>query len=186
MNRRIFFILFSLLSGSIVAQNYSAPMNSLFKVDMGVSGIGYGIEAPLGHKLLLGFDAGLGGGYEISMNHFVYKWNLISPALYISARGELIYNRDERAAKDRRIDNNTGNLFGFRIKYASRDICGQETNYSTLLINAHWGIKRAIGRAWIFSTYIGICYAYDINYSEATLYPAFDLKFSYSIPLGHR
>ena len=181
MNRKIYFILFSLLSGSIVAQSYSAQMNSLFKVDMGISGIGIGVETPLSHKFLLGFDVGLGGGYNVYQDRFEYKWNLSSPAVYMSARGEVIYNRDKRAAKDQRIDNNTGNLFGFRIKYASRDIFGQEINYNTLLFNAHWGIRRAIGEKWIFSTYIGIGYAYGYR-----LYPALDLKFSYSIPLGHR
>lgn len=185
MKRILLPIAIILFSTNIFAQSNPYPMDSRFKIDMGFSGVGIAIETPLSAKFLLGFDAGLGGGYEID-DSFKYLWSSASPSIYASAKGEIIYNREKRVAKGKRIDNNSGNLVGFSLKYSSADIGGRGYNSNTVLFNAHWGIRRALGKSWIFSTYIGLGYAYDTDYSEGIIYPAFDLKFSYSIPLKKR
>jgi hypothetical protein len=127
-------------------------------------------------------ESGLGAGYNIGDHSYHYSWVLNDPAFYASVKGKFFYNRENRAEKGKGVFMNSGNFVGLRVKYASPGLLFNN-NFNTLLTNVHWGVQRQIAKHWMYSFYVGLGYAYDINYSVGTIYPAFDIKFSYVLPV---
>ena len=181
------FTLFLLFYASLLfAQNRITETNleKLIKLDLGLRGVGVTYEPRLSNKMTMELSGGIGGGYDVSFQEFTYYWNLLDPALYIVINPKYYYNRNKRLAKGKSIDLNTGNYIGLGIKYTSRGIAENTDVWDALLFNVHWGIQRAIGKRWTFNTHAGVGYAIDatdLSNSSGTIYPAADLRFSYTL-----
>ena len=155
------------------------PLTSLSKLDLGLGGVGLSREMKLGNKLTFLAGAGMGGGYSIGEGSVEINWTVLSPAFYFTASPRLYYNRDKRAMKEKSTQFNAGNYFGLGVKYVTGNIGGDPAQRSSMLVNGHWGLQRHMGKKWVFDTHVGAGYAWDINSSFGTIYPALELKFSY-------
>ncbi|TDH24561.1 hypothetical protein EXU57_14560 [Segetibacter sp. 3557_3] len=156
-----------------------SALRSLAKLDIGFQGVGLAYEARMGKRTTLELAAGAGGGYDVSEDGVGYEWNILQPAFYAMVTPKLYYNRMKRIQKGKRVENNTGNYLGLRLKFASGSIASNDYLRSAALFNVHWGMQRYVGRRWILNAHFGAGYAQDINSIFGTIYPAIDFKFSY-------
>lgn len=181
MKRVLFSLLFSMIACFAAAQSGSGafPLTSLSKFDLGPGGVGLSREMKLGNKMTTLIGAGMGGGYSIAEGSVAITWSILSPAFYFIASPRFYYNRDKRAMKEKSTRFNTGNYFGLGVKYVTGNIGGDAAQRPSMLVNGHWGLQRHMGKKWIFDTHVGAGYAWDINSSFGTIYPALELKFSY-------
>lgn len=158
-------------------------LRSLFKADLGIEGIGLTYEPRISNRFAIDVSAGTGGGYDIGEEgHFGYYWYFANPAFYFSLTPKYFYNRKKRLDKGKKLHFNSGNYIGLKLKYATPN-SGQifQLTRNSILVNAHWGIQRAMGNHFLFTMHLGAGYAQDIDYNFGTIYPAMDIKFSYII-----
>ena len=154
-------------------------LTNLTKVDLGFQGIGFTYEPRLSNKVTVDLSAGAGGGYDIAEGYLNYKLELRKPAFYFSVTPKYFYNRNSRNLQGKSTLLNSGNYIGLRLKYVTPHDRQTDLTRNSILTNIHWGIQRAIGNNWTFSSHIGIGYAQDIDYNFGTIYPAVDFKVSY-------
>ena len=71
------FIKISLLLFSSFLFSQSKDLNQKFKIEIGFQGLNFGYEKPISNKLLLDFNAGVGGEVEIPEGSIlIIKWEL--------------------------------------------------------------------------------------------------------------
>ena len=150
------------------------------KIDLGLGGIGFTLEQRLVESLTLNMSVGFGGAYYITESTFDYILNPLKPALYVGINPRFFYNQKKRMSGNKKTTFNTGNYWGVKIKYASKSISSDIYSYNVLLYNAHWGMQRAIGERFLFNFHSGVGYGGNISTKYDTVYPAVDLKFSYT------
>lgn len=161
------------------ANNTDNNLSNLIKLDLALQGIGFTFEPRIYKKMTIDFSAGAGGGYDVSEDRLGYEYNFLQPAFYFSVTPKYFYNIQKRIDKGKSIQFNSGNYIGLRLKYNTASIAANIYLRDALLINLHWGLQRAIGNKWTYTTHIGAGYAKDINSQFGTIYPALDFKFSY-------
>ncbi|MCU0335549.1 MAG: hypothetical protein MUF62_11000 [Chitinophagaceae bacterium] len=154
-------------------------LSTQLKLDMGLQGVGISMEPRLGNHLSLDLAMGAGGGYDVSPFSFIYEFNLLQPAFYLSATPKFYYNRLKRLAKQKTIKNNSGNYIGLRLKYTTPSIAPNDYLRQTGLINLHWGLQRPIGNRGVFNTHAGFGYAQSFGNSQGRIYPAIGVNFAY-------
>jgi len=152
-------------------------LSCLTKLDLGLQGIGLTYEPMLSNKVTADISAGASGGYDIAEGSISY--NIFKPAFYFSLTPKYFYNRQTRILKGKTTTLNSGDYIGLRLKYVTPSDRQSDFTRNSILINAHWGIQRAIGNHWAFNFHIGAGYARDIDFGFDTIYPAIDFKFSY-------
>ena len=183
-------ILFSVLIASLFVVNAQTPtnvpkLNNQIKLDLSIGGIGLTYEPRLGGKTTIDLSAGIGGGYDVSEDNVGYDWNILQPAFYFSATPKFFYNRKRRFDNGKNVDLNSGNYIGLRVKYTTAGTAQDGSTRQSLLVNAHWGIQRALGKRWSLNAHVGVGYAEDLDYQYGTIYPSLDLKFSYILWKGN-
>jgi hypothetical protein len=156
-------------------------LSSLIKLDLGLQGIGLTYEPGLSNKMTADISAGTSGGYDITEGSLSYNIEFFRPAFYFSLTPKYFYNRQARIFKGKKPTLNSGNYIGLRLKYVTPNGRQSDFTRNTILVNAHWGIQRAIGNHWTFNFHIGAGYARNIDFDFGTIYPAIDFKFSYII-----
>ena len=179
---RIIFLLFFLTSISLsFAQNpkNTNELRDLTKLDLGLQGIGFTFEPRISNKATMDLSVGSGGGYNVSEERILYKWNLFHPAFYFSATPKWYYNREKRIQAGKNSEYNSGNYIGLRLKFVTGAFGLIDYNRNSLLINAHWGLQRAIGDRLTINAHAGAGYAQDVDAKYGTIYPSVDFKFSY-------
>jgi hypothetical protein len=178
---KIIFLLTSILGFLSVCsgqtQETETKISSLTKLDLSLQGVGLTFEPRLSRNITTDLSAGIGGGYNISEGSIDYQ--VIKPALYISATPKYFYNIKKRIDEGKTIQNNSGNFIGFRLKYNMPLSKKTDMIRNSVLANIHWGLQRAFGNNWLFSSQIGVGYAQDIDNNFGTIYPTLDFKFSY-------
>jgi hypothetical protein len=157
-------------------------LRSLTKLDLGLQGFGFTFEPRLGKKITMDLSLGAGGGYNLVYWNIMYRWYIFNPSFYFSVTPKFYYNLQKRTAGNKRMDFNAGNYIGLRIKYVTKTIGSNADNFDAALINAHWGMQRALGKRWTFNLHAGVGYALDVtdlNHAPGTVYPAVDFRFAY-------
>lgn len=154
---------------------FKSNLTSLSKIDIGLNGVGFTYEPKLGNYTTIELSAGLGGAYNISEGTLEYYLNEIGP--YFSIQPKFYFNLAKRARNGKSGDLNAGNFIGAIAKFVAA--FDSYNTYPGFLYNVHWGMQRAIARRWTINTRAGIGYAIDADFLFGTLYPAFDVKFSY-------
>lgn len=94
------------------------------------------------------------------------------------------YNREKRERKGKNNLNNSGNYIAFQTKYNTKIFSLSKTELpleNTLLNEIHWGIQRSLGGNWLFNFHTGLGYTRDLDFSDASIYPALGIKFSYKL-----
>lgn len=168
---------------SLTAQTPTAApeLFNLMKLDLGLQGIGVTYEAGLSKKITLDLSAGAGGGYDIAEGSIKYRIYFFKPAFYFSVTPKYFYNRYSRSLKEKTTHLNSGNYIGVRLKYITPHTRKNDFTRNSFLVNAHWGIQRAINSNWLFNAHAGVGYAQDIDYNFGTIYPSIDFKISYAL-----
>lgn len=182
MIKRIFLFVF-FAAALFSATGQSTPSNptpsNLLKLDLGLQGIGLTYEPRLSDKLTMDISAGAGGAYDIAESSLTYSFILTHPAFYFSLTPKYFYNKEKRIRKGKNTLLNSGNYIGLRLKYATPIEKQGDDVRNSFLVNAHWGMQRALGTRWIFNAHAGAGYALDVEYNFGTVYPALDFKFAY-------
>lgn len=158
-------------------------LSTNLKVDAGFSGIGLSVETPLSDYVLFEAAAGLGAGYRINKD-YVYRFYFDNPAFYSTISGKYYYNQQSRTDNGKSTRFNSGNFFGFKVKYASPTLSEKKT-WNTLLTGFHWGLQRKIGTYFLYQFDIGIGASFGIDPKATqmmTLFPDMNFKISYVIP----
>lgn len=157
------------------------------KIDLGFSGLGFSVETPINHRIILEAAAGLGAGYRIDED-FIYRFYFEDPAFFASAHGKFYYNQEKRVRKGKSLSLNSGNFFGIKVKYASPTLRKDKTWHS-LLTGFHWGLQRKLGNHFLYQLDIGIGAAFDIDSqtrTQMTLFPDFNFRISYVLPFNFK
>ena len=187
MTKKIFLLAF--LTSALFAAFGQAPpstriLSNLVKLDLGLQGVGLTYEPRLSHKLTIDLSAGAGGGYDIAESSLNYNLNIGRPAFYFSLTPKYYYNLNKRILKGKNTLLNSGNYIGFRVKGVTPNDRRTDATRNSILVNAHWGMQRALSANWLFNAHIGAGYAQDIDYNFGTVYPALDFKFAYVLSGG--
>jgi len=184
MKRQIFTLIFLSSCVICVAQKSAGnKLQPLTKLNLELQGFGFSYEPRLGNSSTIDLSAGVGtGGYDIWSDSFTYVVDPLSPTAFISITPKFYYNRNKRLEKGKTDALNSGNYFGFRLKYTSAGLGENPNIRDALLFNIHWGMQRAIAKRWTLNSHFGAGYAIDasdLNHSDGSFYPALDLKFAY-------
>ena len=181
-----FLLLFVLLTQASALSSQS--LQTVPKIGLGINGLDFSIEIPVGEKIAIEPAVGFGPSYDISewdSNWVSYHYAIAEPSVHASVFGKLFYNRDKRMSKGKSMLFNSGKFIGAKVKYVSKPLTDYEYHDmdNTLLVNLNWGGQRNIGRYWNYSYSVGLGYGYNLDYSRSTFYPAFDVKVAYVLPL---
>ena len=80
-------------------------MTTIVKADLGFQGIGITYEPRLSNSMTTDLSLGVGGGYNIAEGSLEYQ--LLKPALYVSATPKFFYNVKRRNKQGKNILNNS-------------------------------------------------------------------------------
>lgn len=187
-NKLLFFIL--LFAMLIKASTVSCQsLQVVPKVGLGINGLDFSIEIPVGEKITIEPAVGLGPSYDFrDMDALTkkvgYHWAWLEPSVHSSVYGKFFYNRDKLMSKDKSLLFNSGNFIGVKVKYVSEPYTSDENHeqYNTLIANLNWGGQHNIGSHWNYSYSVGLGYGHNLVFSYGTFYPAFDIKVAYVLP----
>jgi hypothetical protein len=154
--------------------------------EAGLQGLGINYGVNTGHRWLIQFSTGLGGGYFVTGQQFYYSFTLLKPVVYVKAQPKFFLNRD--GAKE-------GNYLGLNLKYTTAQLFSKSSydsvkwvslkGYSApaLLTDVHWGFQTELGGRWHLDGHLGIGYAFDFRYRWGSnhWYPAVGLKVCYQL-----
>ncbi|MDR0825327.1 MAG: hypothetical protein LBN74_09555 [Prevotella sp.] len=170
---------------ALAIQSFGQDTNlkSYGKIGFGFSGLDVSWDIPVSDKILFEAAAGLGAGYFISSGDYNYKWYLDDPVAFFTLHGKYYINRTKRLKQGKSIDLNTGSFIGIKAKYVTQTL-RYSFNWKTLLIAAHWGMQRPIGKHFSYEFYAGLGYAVDMSeYNDGgCLYPDLNIRISYILP----
>lgn len=170
-------------TGLVSAQQVPAEASvvPLLKLDLGLQGVGLQYEAKVSNSFTAEVASGISGGYIIDRASLTYHFDFFQPSFYFSLTPKYFYNRTRRFLRNRSLTLNSGNYFGFRIRYVTPGAGGESLTENSLLTNLHWGIQRSIGKSWTVNVHGGVGYAQQVGstFNSGTWYPALDLRFAY-------
>jgi hypothetical protein len=166
--------IFILISVCAFAQNDRTINTNTVKVTF--LGLSYSYEQAIAQKSTINYEFMLAGGFGSGYMNGSY-W-LIVPVMRVEPR--YYYNLITRYEKGRKTVNNSANYLSFSADYQlGRGVGSNASSISTLRLIPKWGMKRSVGRHFVFELAAGIGVQKSENYNwEAT--PGLDLKLGYS------
>lgn len=174
------YLLGAFLVANVATCFAQSTLEKVGKVSLGLQGVEFSYELPLGKSLLLESAAGLGVGMNADSGGSTYSFYLLDPVPSISTELKWIYNREKREVKERNNANNAGNYIGLQTKYS----LGNANNISlnkALLTDLHWGLQRSLGTKFTFNTNVGLGYMYDFDTTYGDVAPVLRVKFGYRL-----
>ncbi|MFV0604339.1 MAG: hypothetical protein ACK5NK_00735 [Niabella sp.] len=97
----------------------------------------------------------------------------------MSVTPKYFYNFNKREQKGKTTFNNSGNYIGARVKLSSANNNYYTNRINTVLVNAHWGMQRAMKKHWLYNMHFGVGVANNTTQKITVVYPAMEFKFSY-------
>ena len=174
------FVKISLLLFSSFLFSQSKDLNQKFKIEIGFQGLNFGYEKPVSNKLLLDFNAGVGGVVEIPEGSSInYQMGVTASETYLSPflRAQLRYyfNRDKREERGHSLLNNTGSFMGFQSKMVFNK------NVDDVLTNdIYFGQQLPLGKHWIYRYHVGLGLGFNLAQGFGVIYPTIGSSFGYS------
>jgi hypothetical protein len=160
------------------------------KVEVGLMGLGVGLEYPVTQKGLIDLGVGMGGGYYKTEDEFRFSLNR-SPVIYVNAGYRHMYNRQGMVLRGENTLHNAGSFVGGKLKYASQSLSDPPVDElngdisprlnNTVLAEAHWGMQIPLTRRFFFNFHVGAGYAWDINFGAGSIYPAVNVSAAYNL-----
>lgn len=192
-------IIFSFKS---IAQGSDELKPSQFKFNLDLFGVIASHEARLSNKFTLvsGLGISSGGSADISRYDFNNSWKVYN--FWANLQGRFYYNLAQRAQRNKKTGNNSGNFFSFSGTYGFKPFTsteltttadvyvngvfvGQATapikEYSSITFGPNWGIQRRLGRNFSWETTLGASLNYLDDSNEWSLAPAVTLRLGYVI-----
>lgn len=173
--RKFWFIaVLVICSANLLAQNDKTyPSHSIKGPLIGLS---YSYEHPVAIQSTLNFELMISGGFGSGM--FRESYWVIAPVLRVEPR--YYYNLTRRFDKGKKTINNSANYFALAIDYQPGISIGKNAEaYQYLQIVPKYGLKRTIGRHFIFEIAAGLG-AYVVENSDWDSVIAIDLKLGYA------
>lgn len=169
---------------------FAQELQTLQRVELGINGLVTSLEIPLSSNFVIEPSIGFGPSYDIDKNQdgltskIDYQWALLEPSVHTALYGKLFVLRNSRERKGKSLRLNSGSYIGVKVKYVSKPLTSDHTyRTNTLLTNVNWGGQFNIGSHWNYGYSIGLGLAGNLDYSSWVLYPAFDIKIAYVLPL---
>lgn len=186
MKKTLFILSLFLLFQTAKAQDSSVE-KSVFGAQVGFLGIWAHNEARLFNQIALrtelGFDSGIWGGSFYDKTGYVF-----TPV--ITAEPRWYYNLNNRKAKSKRIDGNSGNFLSLKTSYhPDWFVISNYENISIvsdLSIVPTWGIRRNIGKHINYEAGIGLGYRRIFAKSAGYLKDEDDLAVNLHLRIGYR
>ncbi len=160
------------------------------KLEVGLMGLGLGLEYPVTHKELIDIGIGMGGGYYKNEDGFRFSLNR-SPVIFLNAGYRFMYNRQGMVLRGENTLHNAGSFFGGKLKYASQSLSDPAVNdinddlsprlNNTVMAEAHWGMQIPLTRRFFFNFHVGAGYAWDFDYGGGSVYPAVNVSAAYNL-----
>lgn len=173
-------IFLSLMFFPIVAVGQTEEWRKIPKVEIGLQGINFGYELPIGNKWLIEPQIGYGGVVNIPSGSFInYKigfgeyQNYFSP--FVSAHVRYYFNRERRESKGHSLVNNSGSYWGFQTKMVFN-----EDVDSVLVNDFHFGQQLPLGKNWIFRYNAGLGIGFNLGEGFGIIYPVAGASFGYT------
>jgi len=174
MKKFWFFVILILLSYNLLAQNDKTYSSHSIKGPL--IGLSYSYEHPIAQQSTLNLELILNGGFGSSIFYDSY-W-VIAPVLRVEPR--YYYNIIRRFEKEKKTINNSANYLALAVDYQPGISIGKNAEANQYLqIVPKYGLKRTIGRHFIFEIAAGIG-AYVVESSDWETVIAFDLKLGYA------
>lgn len=172
-----FIIIFLILYASKVnAQKGQNTLVDNFGVDVHLIGLGVNYEKVVQKDFSVNLSVNLQGGFYGNDTDFNYIFGT-----YISAEPRYYYNRDRRASKGKKLDENSGNFIAAELGYASDIITlSSENNViinPTFLAGIKYGLRRNIIKNLNYEFDFGLGYATSSGVN--TIIPLLDFKLQY-------
>lgn len=165
-------------------------LQTLQRVELGLNGLVTSLEVPISNNVIIEPSIGLGPSYDIDKNQdgltskIDYGWALLEPSVHAALYGKLFVLRGKRERKGKSLKLNSGNYIGLKVKYVSKPLTSSHTyRTNTLLTNLNWGGQFNIGSHWNYGYSAGLGLAGNLDHTSWVLYPAFDIKIAYVLPL---
>jgi hypothetical protein len=174
MKRKLLFGLAISALCSTVAFSQKSPisLNSQFKVELGLHGVGIAYEFPLAEKVAIDLSTGYGGlnrngGYILSNDEKVSFF----------AKSEIKYfrGREARQDKGKSLIHNSGNYLAFQTKFNNNTL----RDGKVIMNELHWGRQVDLGTNILFQMHLGLGHYKNLDTSDSGVYPGFGIKFSY-------
>lgn len=177
---RIFYTLISsafiLIPTLVKAQNVPTPLIDNLGVNIQLIGLSINYEKVLKDNFTVNAAVNLQGGFFGNDSEFNYVFGT-----YLSAEPRYYYNRNRRAAKGKKLDENSGNFIAAELGYASDIITISNaeniTINPTFLVGLKYGLRRNITRNLNYEFDFGLGYARSSG--NNAIIPLLDLKLQY-------
>lgn len=163
-----------MLFGKVYAQQ-STELEKQLAIEASIVSIGLSYELPISEKILTEFSAGFGSAAykHLGWDLGIYLANYTP---YSKIAIKRYYNRDNRIAKGKEINDNRGNFIGFQNKI----MYGNDTEGAVLMINElHWGVQTEIAKNLLLTFHIGLGHFHTRDTENRDIAPTLGLKIKY-------
>lgn len=167
-----------------LAMKQKSLLENILSVNLSFTGLGLSYQLPVSGDVLIEIESGLGASYKINQD-FEYRMRINDPSFYASLSVQYFYNIDKSKVK-KNFKNNNGNFWGFRSKFVSKSIVKYKDS-NTFFLSSNWGLRRNIYKNFSFEFIMGVGAAVDFTHKQDynfTIFPEFNFKLSYNIPLN--
>ncbi len=157
-------LIFCALTLIAKSQNTASVEKSIFGIQTGLLGVWVHNESKLSNQFALRSEVGL-DAFILSKEHFNKDGLVFVPSITLEPRW--YYNLNKRQKKSKRIDGNSGNFFSIATTYSPDwftistvkdvDVLG------SIAIVPTWGMRRNIGKHFMYETGLGIGYGNNID-----------------------
>jgi len=186
MKKTILVLILIISTFQLTAQDASVE-KSTFGIQTGFLGIWAHNESKLSESIALrselGLDAAIFGDNFVGSRSFI-----MVPAITLEPRW--YYNLNRRASKNKRTDGNSGNFISIKTTYHPDVVIGSLDNNVTFIsdfsIIPTWGIRRNVGKHFIYETGIGIGYVHFFKEDNVILAETNDVAINLHLRLGYR
>ena len=155
ISRNLTIVLLILNTTFSFAQEKPSVEKSIFGIQTGLLGAWIHNESRLTNSIALRSEIGLDIGIHGNFNSTT---TVLIPSIRVEPRW--YYNLEKRIAKNRKIENNSGNFLALNITYnPDKFYISNQDNInviSTVAFIPKWGIKRTVGSHFTYETGIGI------------------------------
>ena len=179
MKKILFTLIFCGLTFIAKGQNTSIEQ-STYGIQSGFLGVWFHNESKLSEQVALrseiGLDSGIfGGSYYDGVGFLLTPVITLEPKWY--------YNLDKRVSKSKNIDGNSGNFVSIKTSFTPDWFVISNVDNLNILNNISiiptWGIRRNIGKHFMYEAGFGIGYRYYFSLNEGETAGDLHLRIGY-------
>lgn len=182
--KKLFALLFILFSVSLAKAQEAPVTTNPVEIHTGILGIWLNKEYKMSNKLAIRAEVGLDGNLWTG----TYSSGFVLIPVF-TAEPRWYYNLEKRHTKLKTTKGNFGNFFSLRTSY-SPDLFVISNYYTNIIpfltIVPTWGIRRPLGKNFVFETGIGIGYLHNFYKSKGYISDDGELTANINLRFGYR